>query len=75
MTPISDHNPILLNTNPSMAHSSHKRKFENWWLIKAELKQVVWHSWNGFEDLNLINRIVALRETLAIRGSKADSFY
>lgn len=73
VAPISDHNPILLDMEPSIRqHLQRTFKFENRWLFE-ELKTVVGRSWYGFRDLSFISRIKALGETLTLWGNIADS--
>lgn len=42
VAPVSDHNPILLDTNPRVGHSKRRTfRFENRWLMEGDLKNVV----------------------------------
>lgn len=56
VAPISDHNPIVLNTSPKFAAQRCKPfRFENKWLEEADVGEC----WNGFRDFELLLRLKA----------------
>lgn len=62
---VSDHNPILLNTEPVFRCRIHKPfRFENKWLHELDIQYVVERSWRGFRDFSLLNRLAATIGTL-----------
>lgn len=53
VAPISEHTPLLLDTAP-IVQCQKKFKFENKWLEEPGLNKVVYRSWQGFDDFDLL---------------------
>lgn len=65
VAPISDHNPIVLNTSPKFAAQRCKPfRFENKWLEEADVGEC----WNGFRDFELLLRLKARGDVLGDWG-------
>lgn len=73
IAPRSDHNPILLDTDPRWVRARRNSfHFDNRWLMEGDLKNVVNKCWHGFEDQNIFYKLKATSEVLSIWGSKTD---
>lgn len=69
VAPISDHNPIVLDTSPAvMEHHVRRFRFENRWLDEPDVTSVVSRSWEGFRDFELTKRLKATGDVLADWG-------
>ncbi|KAL8536504.1 hypothetical protein ACS0TY_011922 [Phlomoides rotata] len=67
--PISDHNPILVDTIPVFIVAKAKRfQFENKWLDEPDLNTVVTRSWTGFKDCELLHRLHATADVFQTWG-------
>lgn len=65
--PISDHSPILLNTEDSFEPRKHRRfRFENKWLKEPDLPNVVRDCWKNLEGINILERLTATSESLMV---------
>ncbi|KAL8553964.1 hypothetical protein ACS0TY_002281 [Phlomoides rotata] len=74
VAPVSNHNPILLDTDPVEFRLNRKSFcFENRWLQEPDLKLVVRRCWSAFHNLSIMSRLSATGETLVQWGRRADS--
>ncbi|KAJ8754269.1 hypothetical protein K2173_002169 [Erythroxylum novogranatense] len=56
VAPVSDHSPLLVDTDGSLGRTNRNFRFDNSWLLDNDFFAIVMRSWQGSATANLIRR-------------------